>query len=297
MFGTEFRSVLTSTSTNTFTTVQRMDDLWPTLAAESVFLSTGPQRFVTDSTQFQIPAGTAFATASWKAEGGTASATDAGYKLVTITPDVLMTVSEFSTEAAEDNPYLLDAAAGEIFRKFGRSIDAAFLDAGNSSHISALHGNAGAGTAAAGGAITDLDPFVAAAGSALAQGVPYSNLVYVVGPSTWQALGTAHIGATEDVRPLLTTSANAGGGAAIADNRLLGRPMFVSSDLSTSGGTAYALCYDPNQVAVVTRREFTVLVDPVTKADAGITRIVASLRIGGAAVNSKAVAEIGGIVP
>ena len=291
------RSVLTSTGSSSFVTTGRYDGLIQAITPNSVFLSAGPLRFETMDTIYKIPAFTANAGVSWVAEGGTASATDPTGTAISAQPDKLVCLIEASTEVLADNPRLQEAAAVSMARAFGTAIDAAAFE-GNSSHITGLHANALAGTADAGGALGNLDAFGSAFGLAAAQGVQIGDLVTVTPPTVFTWLSSLHVdggsgtASTYDVRPLISTDLTNAGGAAVSYGRLLGQPWYQSSGLTVSGGTAYALTYDPNFTAFVSRQGFELLVDPYTKAEQGLVRLIGTIRAWAGAVNSKAVAQI-----
>ena len=293
----EQRSTLTSSNSSALATTGYFTDLIPSLQGESVLLSAGVRTFQTDSTSYVIPTSTAAAAVSWVSEGGTASATDATYAAVTATPAKLVCVSEFSSEVLEDASFSLrEAAANEIYRSMSYAVDAVAFGTA-ATPFPGLGLNAAGGTVTpSGGTVLNLDPFVTAAGSAMAQNVPLSSLTWVSNPIVWQRLGGIHIGGTAyDVRPIIQTDVNTGG-AALSTSSLIGRPWFLTTAANAAGGTAFALGFDPSKIALTTRREFNLVVDPYSKAEQGLVRFIATLRASVNALQPKAVVKVAGLV-
>ena len=299
----EARAVDTTTGSNAILSTGYAGEFFGAISRQSVLLNTnpGPAVFYTDTTNFHLAASTAFAGASWVAEGGTATAADEGVTGVVITPDKLMRYQIVSNEALDDGQFpVLESLSNELFRSFAVAIDtAAYGTAGSTNGgVVPLLTNAGAGTASlSNAAITNLDPFVATAGSALSAGNQLTDLVWVTGAGVWQSGNTAHIAGTAsnaDVRPLFLSDLNSGGAA--VSGSILGRPWYVTASTGMAAGTASdALLYDPTELAVVFSRRYSVILDRTTLAESDQTRIVASMRIGMKPIHAKGIARLSNI--
>jgi HK97 family phage major capsid protein len=294
--GVDYRSILTSTSTSALATRQDWREFSEYLYPASAALRSGIRVIDIDATSVKIPAGTALATGAWLAEGATAVASDMGVTSYTVTPARITVFSEFSNEVLEDASFpAMDTINTALFESLATKLDTAIFQGDGTSNVPQGMLNLPSSGTVTGGTPADLGYFVQ--GIEGAYNANADVKAWAMNGDAWGAIAGLKIGGTAsyDNRPLIAQDVSSGG-AAIA-GAILGRPVFVTSNISTTGSTATKVFgYDPAQVWLVRRRDFQLTVDPFSKAEQGITRLVLEGRFGLAFPQPKAVRVITPIV-
>jgi len=280
-----------------------------TLRAQSVGLASGIQQlYVADGAQsLTIAAFTADAAGAAVAAGASISATDSTATTVVARPRKYATRSTLAQEQIEDmTPAARQAYIDTLVRGIANTVDLAFYEgSGSGENITGMKNISGINSVSMGtngAALTNLDPFVDA--FAAIQSANATPAAIVMHPKTWQQLSKVRTLSSGSNQPLL--SPNAQGASASLALSILGVPVFLSSQLSTTEAQGSAstcssvYVYDTAQVYSVWRAlpnsVDTVRVESIRSAANDTTDLLATTRVDLAVPNPTAITRIKGVL-
>lgn len=272
------------------------------LAAVSVGLRSGMRVVRTSRDTLIVPRWSGDTTATWTAEAGTITSTDATADQITATPRKLAGIQRISNEAiADSNPALADIIAGGLVRAVGLKADLGFFEgSGAAPEIRGLKNVAGISSISMGtngAALTSLDPFADAIGT-LEQANTDGGAI-VMHPRSWQALLKVKE-VTGGTKPLMQEHNGSGSGPVMRS--IYGVSVYLTTQLSitetqgTNNLASSAYVYDPSQVVVVVRDDVRVERDSSRLFNSDESEVRAITRLDMVVPNPAAVVRIAGIL-
>jgi HK97 family phage major capsid protein len=260
------------------------------LSAQSVLLRTGVRVITTDRDSVTVPRWTTDTESGWYAEGNAITSTSGVADTVTATPRKLAALETINNEVlADSNPSIFEVIASGLVRSISLKADLGFFrGSGSAPEIRGLVNVTGGqivnNTV---GALTNLDPVADMIGALEAENA--SPGAFVCHPTLWKLFMKLKEATSANNKPLLQDSA--GSGAQGVTRSVYGVPVYLSSQLTTSG----AFMYDPTEVVVVRRSDVSVELDRSRLFNSDQSEIRALARIDMIVPNPKSIALIGGV--
>lgn len=308
--GVELRALLSGVTLTTSGTTgpavapaDRRTKLVDHLSAASIFLASGVLQDITDRQSVAYPRLTSDGAAGFVAEGEILPTSAPAVDLLTVTPRKLAYLAYLSNELANDSsPAALEVWASSMLRTLALRFDLAAYEgdgAGNSFvGLKNTPGITNVSLGANGAALSNLDPFADALGQLTTAGANPDRVVFAMHPGVWQSASKLKE-TTSSAKPLLQESA--GSGAQGIVRSIYGRPVFLSSQLSTTEtqgtatATASVYAYDVDQVIAVIRQGATFEKSGDAGFDHDSIGVRAIMRAAIAVPNAAAAARIAGI--
>ncbi|MFG1993125.1 phage major capsid protein [Actinoplanes sp. NPDC048988] len=275
------------------------------LVKRTAFLASGVQVIPTTGDSIVIPHLTSDGTAAAVAEATQIPMSDPVAESLTAIPRAFAQGTPVSNEVlADSTPSSLEALSAQLLRSVGNAFDvAAFEGSGVAPNIKGLRNVAGIQSVSMGtngGQLTNLDPIADALGKLVSAGADDDNAAIVMPPDTWAKLLKLKELSTGSNKLLMQDSAGSGSGK--VSKTILGRPVYLCSNLSlneTQGSATAAssiYVYDPAHIYAVIREDALFTVNPYIYGDKRQTLLQAEMRADVLVANPSAVVRIQGVL-